>query len=140
MAVNRQTLEGNWNEIKGQLREKWGQLSQDELQSARGNVEQLVGLIQRRTGESREAVMDYLQELTAQGASVANRTATAVKDYAHQATETAQESARQAADTLRAGYESTERMVRERPAESLAVCFGLGMVTGVLVGMVLRSR
>ena len=140
MAVNQQTLEGNWNEIKGQLRERWGQLSQDDLQTAQGNIEQLVGLIQRRTGESRDAVMDYLQELTAQGASAASRATAAVKEYAQQATETVQGSARQAVDTMRTGYEQTERMVRERPAESLAVCFGLGAITGVLVGMMLRSR
>jgi len=53
MTVNQQTLEGNWNEIKGKLHERWGQLTQDDLQRARGDVDQLVGLIQRKTGEAR---------------------------------------------------------------------------------------
>ena len=45
MTVNQQTLEGNWTEIKGKLHEKWGQVSNDELQMAQGNIEQLIGLI-----------------------------------------------------------------------------------------------
>jgi len=36
MTVNRQTLEGQWNEIKGKLHEKWGQVSDDELQTHAG--------------------------------------------------------------------------------------------------------
>ena len=73
MALNQQTLEGNWNEIKGKLHERWGQLTQDDLQKARGNVDQLVGLIQRKTGEARERVEQYLNEITANGGSGVSR-------------------------------------------------------------------
>src|SRR5262245_7846004 len=54
--VNQQTLQGNWNEIKGKLRSKWGQLTNDDLQTAHGNVDQLIGLIQRKTGEARSSI------------------------------------------------------------------------------------
>ena len=82
MAPNQQTLEGNWNEIKGKLRERWGQLSQDDLQKARGNVEQLVGVIQKKTGEARDRIEQYLSEVTAEGASGVSRVADAVRGYA----------------------------------------------------------
>ena len=45
--VNQQTLQGNWNEIKGKLRNRWGQLTNDDLQQAQGNVDQLIGQLQR---------------------------------------------------------------------------------------------
>ena len=54
--VNQQTLQGNWNELKGKLREKWGQLTNEDLQVAQGNVDQLIGLIQRKTGEARSGM------------------------------------------------------------------------------------
>ena len=60
--VNQQTLQGNWNEIKGKLRNKWGQLTNDDLQSVHGNVDQLIGLIQRKTGEARNSVEQFLEE------------------------------------------------------------------------------
>jgi len=50
--INEQVLQGNWNEIKGKIRSKWGQLTNDDLQSFDGNVDRLVGLIQRKTGEA----------------------------------------------------------------------------------------
>ena len=58
--MNQQILVGNWNEIKGKLREKWGQLTDDDFQQIRGDAEQLIGVIQRKTGEAREAIEEYL--------------------------------------------------------------------------------
>ena len=140
MTVNQQTLEGNWNEIKGKLRERWGQLSGNELDSAQGNVEQLVGTIQRKTGEARESVERYLEELAGDGASMLGRAAETVRNYAAGATGSAQDIAQQTAEAVRAGYNKTEEVVRRRPVESLAVCFGVGLITGVVVGLLVRSR
>lgn len=138
--INQQTLQGNWNEIKGKLRTKWGQLTNDELQMFDGNVDRLVGMIQRKTGEARGAVEHYLEEVSANGASMLSQASETVRDYAQQAAEKVQESSKQAADTMRHGYEEAEKVVRQRPAESVAVCFGAGVVVGVLVGLLLRSK
>ena len=147
--VNQQVFEGHWNEIQGKLRDRWGQLTEDELQRFDGNVQQLVGMIQRKTGEAREKVESYLEEIT-NGSSVSNavkavkettgKAVENVRAYAAQATESVQETAGQAAEQLRAGYAEAEQFVRRRPVESLAVCFGAGLITGVVVGLVLRSR
>ena len=67
--INQTTLKGNWNEIKGKLRSHWGQLSNDDIQAFNGNVDQLVGLIERKTGETRAAVEDYLDQLTENGSA-----------------------------------------------------------------------
>ena len=165
MTINAQTLAGNWNEIKGKLRERWGQVTQDDLQKVNGNVEQLVGLIERKTGEARQQVEKYLSELTADGSSGVGKVLNAAKDYAGQAVDSvegamsgmgktmdvAKDYAGQAADSVegalasaaemaRGGYEQTGRMVRQRPFESLAVGFGAGLITGVVVGLVLKSK
>jgi uncharacterized protein YjbJ (UPF0337 family) len=44
--------QGRWEELKGRVREKWGQLTDNDLETARGNLEQLIGLIKERTGAS----------------------------------------------------------------------------------------
>jgi len=138
--VNQQTLQGNWNEIKGKLRSKWGQLTNDDLQSAHGNIDQLVGLIQRKTGEARSSVEKFLEEATSSGASAFGQAAETAREYAQQAMETVQERSKQAAESVREGYEQAEEMIKERPAESAAVCFGVGMLVGVILGLALRSR
>jgi uncharacterized protein YjbJ (UPF0337 family) len=149
--VNQQTLQGNWNEIKGKLRSKWGQLTNDDLQSAHGNIDQLVGLIQRKTGEARGSIEKFLEEATSSGSSAFSQAADTAREYAHEAMETVQQRSKQAADQFRQGYdqasdalrqryEDAEEMIRERPAESAAVCFGVGMLVGVVLGLALRSR
>jgi len=52
------TLEakGDWNIIKGKLKQKWAKLTDDDLQFVEGKQEELFGRIQKRTGETREAV------------------------------------------------------------------------------------
>lgn len=136
--MNQQTLKGHWNEIKGKITEKWGQISDNDLKQGEGSADQLVGVIQQKTGETREAINEYLDSLV-DGGSIESAI-NASKQYATAAVETVQDSAGQAADQVRAGYQQTERMVRQHPMESLAVCFGVGIVTGVVAGLMLRSR
>jgi uncharacterized protein YjbJ (UPF0337 family) len=138
--TNQQSLGGNWNEIKGKLRQKWGQLTDDDLPQIRGEVEQIVGIIQRRTGEAREAIESYLQEVSGSAAAAAGTAAETLRDYAQHAAENVQQTAKQAAGRVRAGYNEAERFVRDRPGESLLVCFGVGLITGVVIALSLRSR
>lgn len=148
--VNQQTLKGHWDEIQGKLRDRWGQLTNDELDQFEGDAQQLVGMIERKTGESREQIENYLEEITSDSGSALHNAAENVRHYAETAAEnvgemTAQastairERAKSVADTARTGYENTERLVRDKPAASLAVCFGVGMITGVIVGLAMRK-
>lgn len=138
--VNQQTLQGNWNEIKGKLRSKWGALTDDDVAIFNGNVDQLMGTIQRKTGEARESIEQFFEQFGSNGASVMGQAGETVRAYAQQAAETVQEKTKQAAASVREGYADVEGMVRQRPAESLAVCFGVGVITGVVVGLLFRSR
>jgi uncharacterized protein YjbJ (UPF0337 family) len=138
--INQQTLQGNWNEIKGKLRSKWGSLTDDDLQVFNGNVDQLVGTIQRKTGESRESIEQFFEQFSSDSASAISRAGETVRAYAQQAADSVQDTSRKAAESVREGYTEVEDMVRQRPIESLAVCFGAGVITGVVVGLLLRWR
>jgi uncharacterized protein YjbJ (UPF0337 family) len=61
--MNEDKWKGNWNMIKGQLKQKYGQLTDDDLTYVEGHEEELLGRIQRKTGESKEAVKDYIDSL-----------------------------------------------------------------------------
>jgi uncharacterized protein YjbJ (UPF0337 family) len=140
MTVNQQVMKGSWNQIKGKLRERWGQVTEDELEEARGSADQLVGLIQQRTGETRSEIESYLESAAAAGASVVDRTKEAVANTAGRTSESVQEMANRATESARAGCMQAEQVVRSRPIESLAVCFGAGLITGVVIGLLTRSK
>ena len=55
-------INGDWNITKGKLKQKWAKLTDDDLQYVEGKSDELLGRIQKRTGESREAVEKALHD------------------------------------------------------------------------------
>lgn len=47
-------IKGNWNEIKGKLKQKYGQLTDDDLTFAEGKEDELLGRLQNRLGQNKE--------------------------------------------------------------------------------------
>jgi uncharacterized protein YjbJ (UPF0337 family) len=61
-AMNTLEIKGDWNITKGKLKQKWAKLTDDDLQFAEGKQEELLGRIQKRTGETREVVEKAVKE------------------------------------------------------------------------------
>jgi len=55
-------IKGDWNITKGKLKQKWAKLIDSDLQYTEGKTDELIGRIQKRTGETREAVEQALKE------------------------------------------------------------------------------
>ena len=55
-------IKGDWNITKGKLKQKWAKLTDNDLHYAEGKQDELIGRIQKRTGETREAVEKVLKE------------------------------------------------------------------------------
>jgi len=64
--MNRDQLQGKWHQMKGEVKAKWGKLTNDDLDQIDGNVEKLIGRLQERYGYAREQaekeVNDYYVE------------------------------------------------------------------------------
>jgi uncharacterized protein YjbJ (UPF0337 family) len=56
----RMRWEGRWDQLKGKAKQAWGELTDDDLDIAEGNVDELVGRIKERTGETREQIEERL--------------------------------------------------------------------------------
>jgi uncharacterized protein YjbJ (UPF0337 family) len=52
--MNQDTLQGQWTQLKGRLREQWGRLTDDDLDQIEGRSEQLIGRLQERYGMARD--------------------------------------------------------------------------------------
>jgi uncharacterized protein YjbJ (UPF0337 family) len=53
--MNQDIFEGKWKEMRGQIKEWWGELTDDDLEKAGGKADQIVGLLQQKYGYTREA-------------------------------------------------------------------------------------
>lgn len=51
--MNSDTIEGRWKELRGKVKEKWGQLTDDQLREIDGSHDRLIGAIQKSYGLSR---------------------------------------------------------------------------------------
>jgi uncharacterized protein YjbJ (UPF0337 family) len=58
--MNNDRIKGKWHQLKGEIKRKWGKVTDDDLTEAEGNMEKLVGKIQERSGERREAIEKWL--------------------------------------------------------------------------------
>ncbi len=56
-------IKGNWNEAKGKLKQKFAQLTDDDVMYEKGKEDELYGRLQKRLGKSREEVNRILDEL-----------------------------------------------------------------------------
>lgn len=56
-------IEGNWDSLKGKLKEKYGELTDDDLVKTKGKTDQLVGLLEKKLGKSKEAISRELNDL-----------------------------------------------------------------------------
>lgn len=60
--MNKDIIEGKFKEFKGELRKKWGQLTDDEVQKTKGNAEALSGLVQQKFGLTKEEATEQVGE------------------------------------------------------------------------------
>lgn len=60
--MNWDQIEGKWTQYKGEVKERWGKLTDDDLDVIKGKQQQLVGKIQERYGVAREAAEKQTNE------------------------------------------------------------------------------
>ena len=129
MATHLQTFHGDWNHLCALARAHWNQLTEDDLPAVEGNIDQLVGRIQQKTGEGREAIEKFFSDMTSRGSSALAHASEATSRYAQQAS-----------DRIRGRYDSAEGLVRHHPTETVLAAFGIGLVAGVITALALRGR
>jgi uncharacterized protein YjbJ (UPF0337 family) len=61
--MNRDIIEGNWKQVKGRIKSRWGRLTDDDLDQIEGDYEMLCGRIQKAYGLSRKEAEQKLKEL-----------------------------------------------------------------------------
>jgi uncharacterized protein YjbJ (UPF0337 family) len=61
--MNTTGIKGNWNEIKGKLKQKYAELTEDDLLYEEGKEDELYGRIQQKIGKSKDEITKWISEL-----------------------------------------------------------------------------
>ncbi len=56
-------LKGNWNELKGKMKQSYGDLTDDDLTYQEGKDDEFVGNIQKKLGKTKDEVIKWIQDL-----------------------------------------------------------------------------
>lgn len=56
-------FKGGWNEVKGKLKQKYGQLTDDDLSFAEGKDDELLGRLQQKLGRTKDEIRKELEDL-----------------------------------------------------------------------------
>jgi uncharacterized protein YjbJ (UPF0337 family) len=107
--ITQQELHGNWNQLKGCLVDKWGQLTEDDLTGAKGSIDRLVGKIQEKTGETKANIESFFDSALENGASRLSGAAEAVRSYASSVSDVTSEQCEHAQEALASGVESATK-------------------------------
>jgi uncharacterized protein YjbJ (UPF0337 family) len=62
--MNRGILEGEWKEVKGRMKETWGELTDDDLDRSEGKADRVVGLLQQKYGYARQQAKEAYDHFT----------------------------------------------------------------------------
>ena len=57
-------IKGNWNVIKGKLKKKYGELTDDDLKYAEGKEDELLGKIQKKTGKTKDEISKEINSIS----------------------------------------------------------------------------
>jgi uncharacterized protein YjbJ (UPF0337 family) len=62
-CMNKLNFRGSWNQVKGKLKQKYGELTDDDLTFAEGKEEEMLGRVQKRTGRAKEELRKEIEQL-----------------------------------------------------------------------------
>jgi uncharacterized protein YjbJ (UPF0337 family) len=61
--MNRDITEGKWKQIRGRIKEQWGELTDDDLKQVEGNRDRLIGKLQEKYGHSRQKAEEEVDRI-----------------------------------------------------------------------------
>ena len=147
--MNKFTFDSSWNQVKGKLRQKFGQLTDDDLNFAEGKGEELLGRLQQKLGLGEEQLGEVLGEMKASldGGAVREKVeyarakaSEAADEFKSAASAKAEEfkaytgevydHARERARTVK---EDTEEYARRNPRQAVLSALAAGFVLGLLI-------
>ncbi len=142
--MNSFTIDGTWDQVKGKLRQTYGQLTDSDLTFAEGKLDELLGRLQSKLGLTAAELNAKLNEIKAEfgpevsgvGEAAASMLAHAkekVESMATSLSNQASETGKQITKQMRSLHSESEEFVRRQPRQSLLTALAAGFIVGLLI-------
>ncbi len=60
--MNKNIIKGNWNELKGQIKQQWGKITDNDISQLEGTYDELAGLLEKNYGYRKEEVEKEIEK------------------------------------------------------------------------------
>lgn len=122
--MNWDQVEGNWKQMSGKIRERWGRLTDDEVERAKGSEDQLVGTVQAKYGLTKEKAREQVNEFLSDSSGYMSQVKDKVQEKVHDAKDYLQnrDYSEMAGDL--------KTLISRYPVQSLVIGIGLGYLLG----------
>ena len=129
-------VEGNWKQMRGSVKERWGKLTDDDLTVIAGRRDQLEGMIQERYGYARERarreIEDWYRSMESNLSEQIESLRSGIQGLASTIDRIAKEQLPHARPRTTEALNEAEEAVKRNPISALAIALGLGFLIGVL--------
>ena len=129
-------VEGNWKQIKGRVKERWGKLTNDDLTAIAGRRDRLDGMIQERYGYARERlrkeIADWHGSLVSSREEKIASLRSGIPTLSSSDERIADEQLAHTRSTAEKALNDAEEAFRRNPLVVIAVALGLGFLIGML--------
>jgi uncharacterized protein YjbJ (UPF0337 family) len=129
-------VEGDWKQMKGRVKERWGKLTDDDLTAIAGRRDQLEGMIQERYGYARERarneIEDWYRSMESNLAEQIELLRSGMQNLSSIVERIAKEQIPRARSRATEALNDAEEAVKRNPLVVVAIALGLGLLIGVL--------
>jgi uncharacterized protein YjbJ (UPF0337 family) len=128
-------IEGNWKQMKGTVKEKWGKLTDDDLTLINGRRDQLEGKIQERYGfakdQARKEIEDWYRSIESDLAEQIEAIRADIQTLTSTVARIANKQIGRAQDRAIEAANDADDAIRRNPLSAVAIALGLGFIYGV---------
>jgi uncharacterized protein YjbJ (UPF0337 family) len=129
-------VEGNWKQMRGGVKERWGKLTDDDLTAIAGRRDRLEGLIQERYGYAKERarreIEDWYRSLESDLSEQIESLRSGIQNLSSTVERIAKEQIPRTRSRATDALTDAEEAVKRNPLVVVAIALGLGLLIGVL--------
>ena len=129
-------LEGDWKQLRGKAKQRWGQLTDDDLTIIKGRRDQLEGKLQERYGyaksQARREIEDWYRSTESHLADQIETIRSEIQSLASTVGRIANKQLGRAQVKVTGAAHDAEEAITQHPFTAIAIAVGLGFLLGVL--------
>ncbi len=124
--MNERKIKDNWQQLKGQIRKEWGNLTDNDIDKGKGDIQQLIGTISERSGTAKEKIEEKFDQMVSELRGNSNESDSA---NAKQLFKKASKNIEQPLEEIQ---QTSAKFVQQHPLATLSIAGLIGVLAGVL--------